>query len=133
IPGTTAVIRDALGYLHANCGNCHNDTPGVAIPAPKMIFKVLVAQTNAQQTGAYTTALNVLATKPDHMPDPLLYRIFGGSTAKSAVSYRMLIRSGIDAVAHQDQMPPLATEDPDTTGIATVNAWIATLPPPPDM
>jgi hypothetical protein len=132
IPGATAVVRDALGYLHANCGNCHNDTPGVAIPAPKMIFKVLVAQTDALQTGAYTTALNVLATKPDHMPDPLLYRIFGGSTAKSSASYRMALRSGIDGVAQQDQMPPVASDDPDTAGIAIVNAWIATLPAPPD-
>jgi hypothetical protein len=66
------------------------------------------------------------------MPDPLLYRIFGGSTMKSSVSYRMALRSGIDGVAQQDQMPPVATEDPDMTGIATVNAWIMTLPPPPD-
>jgi hypothetical protein len=133
IPGSSALVRDALGYLHANCGNCHNDTPGVAIPAPKMIFKVLVAQQTEQATGAYTTALNVLGTKPDHMQTPLLYRIFGGSTAQSSVSYRMQLRSGIDAVAAQDQMPPLATEKPDTTGLAAVNAWIATLPPPPDM
>ena len=133
IPGATAVVRNALGYLHANCGNCHNDAPGVPIPDPKMNLKVLVSQRTAQETGAYTTALNVLATKPDHMPDPLLYRIFGGDIQKSSMSYRMALRSGVDGVAAQDQMPPVATEHPDTTGgIAAVNAWIMTLPAPPD-
>jgi hypothetical protein len=131
MPGATAVIRDALGYLHANCGNCHNDTPGIAIPDPKLIFKVLVAQKTAQETGAYTTALNVVATKAEHAPD-YTYRIYGGDPSKSSASYRMNQRSGIDGVADSAQMPPLATEHPDPTGIAAVNAWIMTLPPPPD-
>jgi hypothetical protein len=48
------------------------------------------------------------------------------------MSYRMALRSGVDGVAAQDQMPPVATEHPDTTGIAAVNAWIMTLPPPAD-
>jgi hypothetical protein len=28
-----------------------------------------------------------------------------------------------------NQMPPIATEETDPTGIATVRAWIASLPP----
>src|SRR5258706_8342489 len=67
IPGNDSVTRDALGYMPANCGNCHNDTPGVAIPDPRMILRVLVGQKTAQETGAYTTALNIAVTKPDHM------------------------------------------------------------------
>jgi hypothetical protein len=31
-----------------------------------------------------------------------------------------------------DRMPPIASKVVDTQGIATVNAWIATLPSPPD-
>jgi hypothetical protein len=131
MPGPTAVVRDALGYLHANCGNCHNDAPGIGIPAPKLILKVLVGQKTAQETGAYTTAVNVVATKPEQAPD-YTYRIYGGDPSKSSTSFRMALRSMIDGVPATGQMPPLATEDPDTTGIATVNAWIMTLPPPPD-
>src|SRR6185295_11333143 len=84
VPGGTAVIRDALAYLHANCGNCHNETPGVAMPPPRLNLRLLVAQTTAQQTGAYTTAVNVMTTKTDHAPTPFEWRIFGGDTAKSA-------------------------------------------------
>ena len=34
VPGTP-IERDALGYLHANCGNCHNDTAVAALDAPR--------------------------------------------------------------------------------------------------
>jgi hypothetical protein len=97
-----------------------------------MILRVLVGQKTPQETGAYTTALNVAVTKPDHTPDPLAYRIFGGNIQASAMSYRMALRGMFDGVAAQDQMPPLATEHPDPTGIAAVNAWINTLPAPKD-
>jgi len=51
-PGPDAKTRDALGYLHANCGNCHNTTPGVyMIPEPRMDLRVLIGQT-LDQTGA---------------------------------------------------------------------------------
>jgi hypothetical protein len=132
MPGTTAVIRNALGYMHANCGNCHNDTPGVRMPDPRLILRVLVGQRTAQETGAYTTALNVGVTKPDHMDTPLAFRIVGGNIQASAMSYRMALRGMFDGVPAQDQMPPVATEHSDTTGIATVNAWINTLPAPRD-
>jgi hypothetical protein len=131
MPGNTAVIRDALGYLHANCGNCHNDTPGVGLPEPKMVFKVLVAQTNPTQTGAYTTALNVPFTKPDD-EITLAYRIFGGDPDKSQVSFRMALRNMTPDIPAHGQMPPLATEKVDMTGVNAVNAWIRTLPAPAD-
>jgi hypothetical protein len=44
----------------------------------------------------------------------------------------MSLRGMYDGVPATDQMPPLATEHVDTAGVAAVNAWIATLPPPPD-
>jgi hypothetical protein len=106
MPGATAVTRDALGYMHANCGNCHNDTTGVAIPAPVMNLRVLVGQRTAEETGAYTTALNVDVTKPDHTPNPLALRIAGGDLQNSSVSFRIALRGMTDNVADQDQMPP---------------------------
>jgi len=132
IPGPNATVRNALGYLHANCGNCHNTTEGVGIPDPKLVLRVLVGQRTAEETGAYTTALNVVVTKEDHMNVPLTYRIFGGDTDKSSVSYRMALRGMFDGIPAQDQMPPLASEHPDMTGITAVNTWIKTLPAPAD-
>jgi hypothetical protein len=31
----------------------------------------------------------------------------------------------------EDQMPPIATELQDPTGLATISSWIQSLPPPP--
>jgi hypothetical protein len=127
-PGSDAKTRDALGYLHANCGNCHNTTPGVyMIPEPRMDLRALIGQT-LDQTGAYKTALNTFVTKYDHRSTPpiITYRIAGGDTSRSCVSFRMA------ELGAMDRMPPIATKVVDTQGIATVNAWIATLPSPPD-
>jgi hypothetical protein len=126
-PGSDAKSRDALGYLHANCGNCHNTTPGVfMIPEPRMDLRVRVGET-LEQTGAYRTALNVEVTKFHHPTGPTItYRIAGGDTTRSCVSFRMA------DLAKDNRMPPLATKVSDTQGIAAVNGWIATLPAPPD-
>ena len=130
-PGNDRLTRDALGYLHANCGNCHNDAPGVPFPDPKMNFRVSVGQT-AEQTGAYVTALNVRLVKFEHPYDPpILYRIVGGNPSASAVSFMMSLRGTGNAPA-ADQMPPLATQKADTVGVQTVNDWIKTLPALPD-
>ncbi len=131
MPGSTTLVRGALGYLHANCGNCHNDAPGVPFPDPKMNFRVAVGQT-AEQTGAYTTALNVIVAKFDHPYDPpVVYRIVGGDPATSAASFMMALR-GTNNVPAPDQMPPLATQKVDTAGLQTITDWIKTLPPPAD-
>lgn len=126
-PGPDARTRDALGYLHANCGNCHNPTPGVyMIPEPRMDLRVLIGQT-LDQTGASRTAVNVFLTKFNHPTAPsIIYRIAGGDTVRSGVSFRM------GELGAMDRMPPIATKVVDTQGLATVNAWIATLPSPPD-
>ena len=51
-------------------------------------------------------------------------RVFPGDPDASAIVARMSARG------NEDQMPPLATEEIDPTGIAKVRAWIAALPPP---
>jgi hypothetical protein len=126
-PGPDAKTRDALGYLHANCGNCHNTTPGVfMIPEPRMDVRVRVGQA-LEETGAYRTAINVEVTKFHHPTDPpITYRIAGGDTSRSCVSFRMA------DLAKDNRMPPIATKVVDTLGLSAVNAWIATLPAPPD-
>lgn len=126
-PGPDAMTKDALGYLHANCGNCHNTTPGVfMIPEPRMVLRVFVGQALAD-TGAYKTALNAEVTKYMHPMAPTIqYRIAGGDAAHSCVSFRMT------SLTMTDRMPPIASKVADTRGIAAVNAWIATLPPPPN-
>jgi hypothetical protein len=124
LPGD-AKTQAALGYLHANCGNCHNDSPGIPVeglPEPQMYLRVLVGDGAPEDTGVYKTAVNKKVTKAEDLGFPL--RIAGGDPEKSAVAYRMSVRYT------EDQMPPIATNEVDKVGSEAVNAWISTLPHP---
>jgi len=115
-PATTA----ALGYLHANCGHCHNPS-GTSWPDTQMVLRSVVADTGLDDTAVTRSLVNV----------PLQYwrggaitvRVAPGQPDQSAVVARMSVR-GTD-----DQMPPLATELVDATGVATITQWIAGLSP----
>jgi hypothetical protein len=120
IPGDTTA-QAALGYLHANCGNCHNDTPGATgVPDPKMNLRVLVGTKTVEESQTYLTAVNQPTTDFTLIP----YRIAGQELDASCVTHDMESR-GV-----REQMPPLASKIVDDAGVATVNAWIMTLPKP---
>jgi hypothetical protein len=125
MPGEDELTQDVLGYLHANCGNCHNDQPGLPeenIPQPQMYLRVLVGDT-LETTGAFTTAVNRPITGSNELG--IAYRIRGGDPTQSAAFVRMGLR------LHEDQMPPIGTEDPDTSGgLMLLDTWIRTLDPP---
>ena len=113
VPGD-AVQQPALGYLHANCGNCHNDTiDGVAFPYMDLWIKstdVFVAQ-----TGAYTTAISQMTTNFMNAT----WRVLPGDPSNSCVSVRMQ-----DPAA---RMPPIGSEVIDAEGVAIIDAWINSL------
>ncbi len=113
VPGNQ-VESDALGYLHANCSNCHNQD---GVPSVDMYMKILQSDTTVVGTDTYTTAVDVLTTM---FQCGGCDRIEPGDPANSAVHQRMNVRGG-------GQMPPFATEIVDTTGVAIVDAWINTL------
>lgn len=125
VPGTP-VEQAALGYLHANCANCHNDTPaGVAFLGMNM--RVSTADVSVATTGVYTDVVNQPATFYGN--PACAYRVAGMDVAGSCVHVRMSAR-GSDGVPNFDQMPPLASDLIDPAGLAAISAWIATLPPP---
>lgn len=132
MPGEDELTQDALGYLHANCGNCHNDRPGLAlesVPAPQMLLRVLVGDQDLEDTGVYNTAINQPTTASDELP--VDWRIYGSDpgsledlTVMSAILYRMKQR-GIE-----DQMPPIGTQMEDAAGLELIQSWILSLPAP---
>ncbi len=125
VPGTS-VERAALGYLHANCGNCHNSSAdGLLIPTFDARLKT--SDTDVALTAAYTTLVN----KKTQLFVGLgcTYRIAGGSTADSCVHLRMSER-GTPSSKNNKQMPPLASKLVDQAGLAAIDAWIALLPKP---
>jgi hypothetical protein len=70
-------------------------------------------------TPTYLTTVNQALTSSN--PTPSTARIVPGKPAESDVHYRMNERGTLT------QMPPLASEDVDTTGLAAVDAWINSL------
>jgi hypothetical protein len=122
IPGSD-IDRAALGYLHANCGLCHN--PGSTVyPTTKLVLWLSTSLLDSvEQTTTYRTTVGVPFEGVRPAPDVPAIRITPGSPDQSAVYHRMSSR------APNVQMPPIATELADTSGIASVSSWIAGLSP----
>lgn len=121
-PGN-ATESAAMGYLHANCGHCHNPNNVKVFLVVNQVLRLAVDQRVVSATDMFTTAVNQPTTNYKTVP----FRIAGGSTAQSAVYVRMDKRG-----MGSGQMPNLATEHVHVEGEALVKAWIDTLPAPPD-
>ena len=115
VPGDP-VAQAALGYLHANCGNCHN--PSLA-PMTLFSTKLRVSDQIVEDTDTFVDAVGVPALAA--MGGATL-RIAPGDPSDSVVSYRMGQRAPFV------QMPPLGTDVVDGAGLAAVDAWITSLP-----
>ncbi|WP_437592465.1 PQQ-dependent sugar dehydrogenase [Sorangium sp. So ce1000] len=116
-PPGDARAAAALGYLHANCGNCHNSTGVVTLRT-----RLLAANTTVESTDTYATGVGVT---PSFWEPGVAHRITPGDPESSAVVRRMAHRGS------RAQMPPIASEVADAAGLAAVRAWIEGLGPPP--
>jgi hypothetical protein len=119
LPGD-ATAQAALGYLHANCGQCHNPH-GDAFEKTNMVLWLSVSELGAiDQTSTYrtTVGVSVRVTSP---PFQNGVRIKAGDSAMSVVYERMSTRSA------SYQMPPLASKLVDPTGTLAVQTWIDSL------
>ncbi len=120
IAARSRVERAALGYLHANCGHCHNDNGPLAnlgfslrqvLGAPAQpALATAVGQPVKKRAPAQSTATD-LRISPRH-PD------------RSALVERMASRYPLL------QMPPLGTELVDEDALATIRRWIAEMQQP---
>ncbi len=107
-------VAAALGYLHANCGHCHNPN-GSARPDTDMDLRLTIADRRAEDTGTYRTAVG----RPLRSGAGL--RIAPGAADQSGVVMRMSRRGG------SAQMPPIGSEAVDAAGVNLVRAWIDSL------
>ncbi len=113
-PPGTGTVQDALGYLHANCGHCHNDAGLWATVVP-MRLRLRASDTTPESTWIYSTTLG---KKAKHvLPGGVDTIVVAGNPDVSQLYFRMAKRD-------LEQMPPLGTEDLDSKGLATVKAWI---------
>jgi hypothetical protein len=111
VPGNSTE-RAALGYLHANCGHCHNDARPASKgarcfdPDNELRFQLSVSSLSAPaDTPTYRSAVGRVV-RPGNPDDSRLIDL---------VSTRGFLR----------QMPPLASERVDGHAVELLRAWIA--------
>jgi len=121
IAADTPTERAALGYLHGNCGHCHNDNGS---PAPVgLILAQSVADAAASREQVRRSAIDSPSRfRPQGAAAPLPI-IKPARPDESVLGIRM--RSRNPAV----QMPPLGTHAVDPAGTALIDRWISQLKP----
>jgi len=104
--------RAALGYLHANCGHCHNQQRPARIgercfdPENTLDFLLRAGELgDVTQTATYRTAVGEAIKRGDP----------GGSDVVKRMSSRRRL---------PPSMPPLGSERIDEQGVAAVQTWI---------
>ncbi|MEZ4367193.1 MAG: hypothetical protein R2939_13055 [Kofleriaceae bacterium] len=115
LPGD-AVEQAALGYLHANCGHCHNPESYVQDNTPMKLRLQVGLLATVEDTPAYTTTVGVVGMGGQTIitpGDPAQSRLYNKFTSMNPAT----------------RMPPLGTEDIDPTGQAAISAWITQLTP----
>ena len=116
IAASSPTARAALGYLHGNCGHCHN-------AAGALTGLELVLAQHAEQGARSTerTLQSLLGHSSRFRPQgtDATQRIATGS-GSSVLTLRMKTDNPLA------RMPPLGVQVVDTEGIALVERWIAT-------
>jgi hypothetical protein len=116
IAAASADERAALGYLHANCGICHNRQGPMAGLGLDLLQDLSEGPASVERTRA--SALAVRALRP--VGDAEL-RLVPGQPEHSVLFRRMGVRNPLD------QMPPLGSQKPDREALALVERWIHSL------
>jgi hypothetical protein len=123
IPGDDKA-RAALGYLHANCGHCHNPNWEFFALTNQVLRLTTDSLDTVEHTNTYRTTYFQHTTSFKDVP----WRLDPATSDQSCIYVRPTNRG------NAAQMPPIATKHVDDTGVATIKAWIDSLPaaPPPD-
>jgi hypothetical protein len=118
IEAPTARARAVLGYLHGNCGTCHNPRGPLADLGLSLI--VTLSEPDGTHDGVLPTTVGHASRfrPPGRCEDSDCLRIAPGDPAKSVLLDR--IRSRAASV----QMPPLGTHIADDEAIALITSWI---------
>ncbi|HXK19207.1 MAG TPA: hypothetical protein VNG33_15445 [Polyangiaceae bacterium] len=132
VPGTP-VQQAALGYLHGNCGGCHNQSQSIPAVNP-MFLRLLVGKTTYATTDTVVTTVGIIVSSGNAAIAGKA-RIAVGTTAQekldAAANSAILIRMGATARGTNLQMPPLSTfstKVADTAGgVKDVTDWVNSL------
>jgi hypothetical protein len=115
IVAASAAERAALGYLHGNCGHCHNDQGSL-----KNVGLFLRHVSGAEVPPAIASTIDHPVKKPaPGLSADAARRIEPGHPDRSALVQR--VGSRYPAL----QMPPLGTELVDDEAVALLRRWVA--------
>lgn len=104
--------RAALGYLHGNCGHCHN------ADGPLAVFELNLSQRVDAAPDAVTRSIVRVPSQIHAAGAPVgTPRIAPGNFAASAIAVRMRSRDPLQ------QMPPLGTARIDAEALALLAGW----------
>lgn len=129
VPGT-AVQAAALGYMHGNCGGCHNDKTPLPASLPQLL-RLSVLQTTYDTTDAVKSTVGITVVSGNTAISGKK-RIAPMDPANSAIWIRMSARTGDGIAAHTAglQMPPSGTHVADTEGgMKLVSDWVNSIAP----
>jgi hypothetical protein len=119
LPGNTQYEQPALGYMHANCGHCHNPHSKVYIDTGVMMQLRLTTGTLGTYTGTptYTTTKN----QTGMTVDTLTTIVVPGQPDNSILTHRF---ESPNPMVH---MPRTGTEIIDETGRTILRDWVTNL------
>lgn len=120
IAAASPTARAALGYLHGNCGHCHND--GGALASVELS---LAQQAAAPGESAERTLKSLLGHASRFRPHEgsAAQRVVAGAGEASVLAVRMKTANPLA------RMPPLGVRLADEEGIALIERWIETTLP----
>jgi mono/diheme cytochrome c family protein len=118
IQSSDVLTRNTLGYLHSNCGSCHN--PSGAAKFTGMYLRHEGSPVHENDEPAIATTINQIAnfwipgTAPPNM------RIIPRDPDTSVLFYRFQTTTA-------DRMPPMGTKIVDRSEVALLRQWISEL------
>ncbi len=114
VPGA-GVVKDALAYLHANCGHCHNAESDIQ-KQTELDLRLLVSHKAPEETGAYTTTVGVRMKHAEESGATEI--VVKGAPERSGLWLRM-------GAGDVTVMPPIGNQTMDPVGLETIRQWIA--------
>ena len=125
LPGTP-LEQKVLGYLHANCGNCHNPLGHAAEQeAEHLKLRHQLKFNSLLQTDVYKTAVNQVTQNFTLVP----YIVMGAKHEEMAL-YNSALYIRMNSLDEEYRMPMLARTQVDQVALQLMQKWILSLPTP---
>lgn len=121
LPGTQ-VDADAFGYLHANCGHCHNPSnPNNAVALSLRLRTDDMLRTQVSKVPAYATTVNQLGSP--FVEGNMTYT----TIVEPGMSDQSIVIRRMNSTNLGQKMPLIGTEVVDPAGQTKLRAWIDSL------